>query len=97
MSLPEKLYFFGEEIEVRRCSKKVLKDRHGDYGDGEIRILDTLKGDLMWSVFVHEILHVCWRHANGEDMDVIEENLVERLEIPLYVMLKSNFEFGEGS
>lgn len=96
MRFPRQLYTpQGEVIKVKLVAKM---ENLGTYADGVIRIRKDLKGDLRWSVLLHEILHFCWERANHDELkDSFEERCIERLEMPLYDILRANFRFGPGS
>jgi len=94
MKFPKSIYIYGEIIPIKLVSRKTLGGAFGDYHDGTIRIWRGTKGQLRLSTLLHEILHLCWEHATGDEMsDKLEEGLIERLELPLYEVLNKNFYF----
>ncbi len=94
MKFPKNLYIYGDIVPIKLVSRKTLGGAFGDYHDGTIRIWRGTKGQLRLTTLLHEILHLCWEHANGDEMsDNLEEGLIERMELPLYEVLNKNFYF----
>jgi|TARA_R100001530_G_scaffold107627_1_gene75304 hypothetical protein len=104
VKFPTTLTVYGDIWKVKLLTPKTIERVFGmvllggvDFDTKIIRVDKTLPNELKWSVLLHEILHIAFRLCNSDgyvDGDHIEEQLVTRLEQPLFKILHENFQFG---
>lgn len=99
-----KITVFGERWRVRLVPQSELTP--GTYGEYDpdrrhINVWIGLKGRARWRVLLHELMHIAWRNAHGENgvhID-IEETVVGALttgpDVSLFEILHANYDFGE--
>lgn len=90
--LPEKVIVAGIDYEIAEVDTVILNGSTEyagsvNYPDSRIEILERLSNSKKEQTLVHEMLHACFHEAGFIDH---EEDMVNRLGIVLYQVLKDN-------
>jgi hypothetical protein len=90
MKITDKVKIGGQIYEVARLAIVDEQNRNTDgqiqYGEGIIKLQDTLKGDYADYVFIHEIMHGIFEYLCMEN----NENVVDKLARALHMVIKDN-------
>lgn len=90
--IPQKINVAGIDYQVKEVDTVIIGDSTSyagscDYVKSEIQLLTSLSQTKKEQTLVHELLHACFNEAGFNEHD---EDLVNRVSIVLYQVLKDN-------
>ena len=88
MRIPKTVHFIGQDYEVQMLEKKDMPKLLGfcDVNKNVIQLRDSLKGDKLGEIFLHECIHA----VESQLSLGLSENQVNSLGVGVYALLKDN-------
>lgn len=92
MKIPKKIHFSGFDYEIVEVEKLDGTESWGrtQLDQGKIFIEKNMSKDKKEETFIHELLHIAYRHTANGLSNEDEEKLVKAWSLNMYGILKDN-------
>ncbi len=92
MKIPKKIHFSGFDYEIKEVAKLDGSENWGrtQLDQGVIFLEKEMSADKKEQTFIHELLHIAYRHTFSETDTEKEEKQVKAWSMNIYGILKDN-------